>query len=217
MKGMIAWFANNPVAANLLMVIILCSGIWSMLELVPLEVFPSFERDSVTVDVRYRGATPAEVEEAVVIRVEEAIADLQGIEEMISSAREGSGQIRIDVDKGTDPRELLDDVKNRVDAITTFPDDVERPSYQVVEFRREVISVVVAGALPEQDLRRLGELIRDDLTALPDVSQADLVAVRPYEMSIEVDQQTLEAYALSFDDIVTAVRRSSMDLPAGAI
>ena len=217
MKGMIAWFANNPVAANLLMVIILCSGIWSMLELVPLEVFPSFERDSVTVDVRYRGATPAEVEEAVVVRVEEAISDLQGIEELISSAREGSGQIRIDVDKGTDPRELLDDVKNRVDAITTFPDDVERPSYQVVEFRREVISVVVAGALPEQDLRRLGELIRDDLTALPDVSQADLVAVRPYEMSIEVDQQTLETYALSFDDIVTAVRRSSIDLPAGAI
>lgn len=217
MKGMIAWFANNPVAANLLMAIILALGLWSMLELVPLEVFPEFERDAVTIDISYRGATPAEVEEAVVIRVEEAIADLQGIEEMVSSAREGSGQVRIDVDKGTDPRELLDDIKNRVDAITTFPDDVERPSYKVVEFRREVISVVLAGALPEQDLRQLGELIRDDLTALPDVSQADLVAVRPYEMSIEVDQHTLESYALSLDDIVTAVQSSSVDLPAGAI
>lgn len=217
MKGMIAWFANNPVAANLLMAVILGLGLWSMLELVPLEVFPEFERDTVTIDLRYRGATPAEVEEAVVIRVEEAIADLQGIEEMVSSANEGSGQIRVDVDKGYEPRELLDDIKNRVDAITTFPDDVERPSYKVVEFRREVISVVVAGALSEQDLRRLGELIRDDLTALPDVSQADLVAVRPYEMAIEVDQHTLESYDLSLDAIVTAVQSSSIDLPAGAI
>jgi multidrug efflux pump subunit AcrB len=217
MKGMIAWFAKNPVAANLLMLIILCAGIWSAVELIPLEVFPEFERDTVTVEVRYRGATPAEVEEAVVIRVEEAIADLQGIEEMVSSAREGSGQIRIDVSKGYEPRELLDDIKNRVDAISTFPADVERPSYQVVQFRREVISVVVAGALPEQDLRRLGELIRDDLTALPEISQADLVAVRPYEMSIEVDQHSLEQYDLGLDDIVRAIQRSSIDLPAGAI
>ncbi len=217
MKGMIAWFANNPVAANLLMVIILCSGIWSVIELVPLEVFPEFERDALTIGLRYRGATPAEVEESVVIRVEEAISSLQGIKEMVSTASEGSGQIRIDVEKGTEPRELLDDIKNKVDAITTFPDDVERPSYQVVEFRREVISVVIAGALPEVDLRRLGELVRDDLTALPDVSQADLVAVRPYEMSIEIDQSTLESYNLSFDDIVSAIRRSSVDLPAGAI
>ncbi len=217
MKGMIAWFANNPVAANLLMVIILCSGIWSVLELVPLEVFPEFDRDAVTIDLRYRGATPAEVEEAVVVRVEEAIASLQGVKEMISTAREGSGQIRIDVEKGTDPRELLDDIKNEVDSITTFPDDVERPNYKVVQFRREVISVVVAGALPEAEIRRLGELIRDDLTALPNISQADLVAVRPYEMSIEVNQETLESYNLSFDDIVRAIRRSSVDLPAGAI
>jgi len=217
MKGLIAWFANNPVAANLLMAVIFGLGLWSVFELVPLEVFPEFERDTVTIDLRYRGATPAEVEEAVVIRVEEAIADLSGIEELTSSANEGSGQVRIDVDKGYEPRELLDDIKNRVDAITTFPDDVERPSYRVVEFRREVISVVVAGALTERDLRKLGELIRDDLTALPNVSQADLVAVRPYEMSIEVDQHTLESYNLSLNDIVAAVQRSSIDLPAGAI
>lgn len=217
MKGMIAWFANNPVAANLLMAIILGLGIWSMLVLVPLEVYPEFERDTVTIDVRYRGATPAEVEEAVVVRIEEAIADLQGIEELVSSAREGSGEVRVDVSKGYQPRELLDDIKNRVDAISTFPDDVERPSYKVVEFRREVISVVLAGALSERDLRRLGELVRDDLTALPEVSQADLVAVRPYEMSIEVDQHTLEAYNLSLEDIVAEIQNSSIDLPAGAI
>ncbi len=217
MKGMIAWFAINPVAANLMMLIIIGLGLYSLIELTPLEVFPQFERDTVTVDVRYRGATPAEVEEAVVIRIEEAIADLQGIEEMISNAREGSGQVRIEVQKGYEPRELLDDIKNRVDAITTFPDDVERPNYQVLEFRREVVSIVVSGSLSEQDLRRFGELIRDDLTALPEVSQADLVAVRPFELSIEVSQQTLEEYGLGLNDISQAVQRSSVDLPAGAI
>ncbi len=217
MKALIAWFAHNPVAANLLMVIIIALGLWSLVELIPLEVFPQFERDTVTVDLRYRGATPAEVEEAVVIRVEEAIADLQGIEEMISNAREGSGEVRIEVRKGYDPRELLDDIKNRVDAITTFPDDVERPNYRVLEFRREVLSVVVSGALSEQDLRRFGELVRDDLTALPEVSLADLVAVRPYELAVEISQQTLEKYDLGLNDIAAAVRRSSIDLPAGAI
>lgn len=217
MKGMISWFANNPVAANLLMAVILALGVWSVFERIPLEVFPEFELDAVTVDVSYRGATPAEVEEAVIIRIEEAIVDLQGIDEMVSSAREGSGQIRINVQKGYKPRELLDDIKNRVDNITTFPDDVERPSYQVVEFRREVISVVVGGALPEQDLRKLGELIRDDLTSLPNISQADLVAVRPYEISIEVSQQTLEEYNLGLTDIVQAIQNFSVDLPAGAI
>lgn len=217
MKGMIAWFASNPVAANLLMTIIVFTGIWSVVELIPLEVFPAFERDTVTIDVSYRGATPSEVEEAVLIRVEEAIADLQGIEEITSTAREGSGQVRADIQDGYEPRDLLDDIKNRVDSISTFPVDVENPRYQILEFRREVISVVLAAALPEKELRKLGEIIRDDLTTLSDISQADLVAVRPYEMAIEVDQQTLEKYNLGLLDIVAAIQKSSTDLPAGAI
>lgn len=111
MKGMIAWFANNPVAANLLMAIIVFTGIWSAVELIPLEVFPAFERDTVVIDVSYRGATPAEVEEAVLIRIEEAIADLQGIDEITSTAREGSGQVRAEILDGYEPRDLLDDIK----------------------------------------------------------------------------------------------------------
>lgn len=217
MKGMIAWFASNPVAANLLMAIIIALGIWSVSERIPLEVFPTFERDTVTIDVSYRGATPAEVEEAVLIRVEEAIADLQGIDEITSTANEGNGQVRVDILDGYEPRDLLDDIKNRVDAISTFPNDVENPRYQVLEFRREVISVALAAALPEKELRRLGELVRDDLTALDDISQADLVAVRPYEMAIEIDQRMLEKYNLGLLDVAAAIEKASTDLPAGAI
>ncbi|MCP4044334.1 MAG: efflux RND transporter permease subunit, partial [Gammaproteobacteria bacterium] len=214
---MIDWFARNGVAANLLMVVILVLGAWSMLERVPLEVFPEFERDIINVAVSYRGATPAEVEEAAVIRIEEAIADLAGIGSITSAAYEGTGRVQVEVEKGRDPRALLDDIKNRVDAVNTFPDEVERPIYSLQEFRREVISVVVSAELPEQELRRLGERVRDDLVSLPEVSIVDLMGVRPYEISIEVREETLERYGLTFNRIVEAVRRSSVDLPAGSI
>ncbi|MBF0588608.1 MAG: efflux RND transporter permease subunit [Magnetococcales bacterium] len=214
---MINWFARNPVAANLLMMVILLSGLWSMTERIPLEVFPEFERDMVQVQVSYRGAPPVEVEEAAVVRIEEAIADLAGIENLSSSAYEGAGLVQIEVEKGRNPRDLLDDIKNRVDAISAFPDEVERPTYSVVEFRREVISVVVAGNLPERALRRLGEQVRDDLTTLPGVSLVELTGVRLFEISIEVSEQTLLRHRLTFDQIVQAIRVASTDLPAGSI
>jgi multidrug efflux pump subunit AcrB len=217
MKGMIAWFARNGVAANLLMVFIMFMGLWSLVERIPLEIFPEFERDVVNITLTYRGATPAEVEESVVVRVEEAIEDLQGIEKITSNANEGVARIRVEIEKGYRPRALLDDIKNRVDAINTFPEDVERPIYSVLEFTREVISVVVSGELAETDLRRLGEQVRDDLVALPEVNLTDLTAVRPYEISIEVSESTLDRYALTFDAIVEAIRRSSVDLPAGSV
>ena len=217
MNTVIDWFARNHVAANLLLALIVGLGIWSVINRIPMEVFPEFERDTVIISATYRGATPAEVEEAVIVRIEEAIASITGIDTITSTAREGSGQVRVDVLKGYKPREIMDDIRNKVGAISTFPDDVDTPTYQVLEFRREVISVVVSANLPEADLRTLGEMVRDDLTALPEVSMADLVAVRPYELAIEVDQATLEQYQLRISDLVQAIRTYSVDLPAGAI
>ena len=214
---MIAWFARNEVAANLLMIIIIAIGAWSLLDRIPLEVFPEFERDVVTVSMTYRGATPAEVEESLVIRIEEAIADLDGIKEIISNANEGVARIRVELDKGHDPRALLDDIKTRVDAISTFPDDVERPTYSVVLFRRGVINVMVSGDLPEAELRTLTQQVRDDLSALPDVSLVEMSTTRAPEISIEVSENALAHFDLTFDAVVEAVRRSSVDLPAGSI
>lgn len=215
-RGVIGWFASNHVAANLLMAVILFLGLWSLSKRIILEVFPEFERDMVTVAASYRGATPVEVEEAIVIRIEEAIADLSGIERMESSAYEGAGRVRVEVEKGR-AQELLDEIKNRVDAINTFPDEVERPVFAVQKFRRNVISVVVSGALPEDELRRLGERVRDDLLALPEVGMVDMEGMRPFEISIEVDEHTLARYHLTFDDVVAAIRRASVNLPAGSL
>lgn len=217
MQGMIAWFARNDVAANLLMVIIIALGAWSLFELIPLEVFPEFERDAVTISMTYRGATPAEVEESVAIRIEEAIADLEGIKEISSNANEGVARIRVELEKGYDPRALLDDIKTRVDAISTFPDDVERPTYSVVLFRRGVINVIVSGDLPEAELRKLTQAVRDDVAGLPEVSLAEIGATRAPEISIEVSENALAHHGLTFDAVVNAVRRSSVDLPAGSI
>jgi multidrug efflux pump subunit AcrB len=217
MHGMIAWFARNEVAANILMATILLLGAWSVMERIPLEVFPEFESDMINIGVSYRGATPSEVEEAAVVRVEEAISDLIGIEQITSSAMEGAGMIQVEVEKGRDPRALLDDIKNKVDAISTFPDEVERPIYSLQEHRHEVISVVVSAELSDQELRRLGERVRDDLVALPEVTIADLMGVRNYEIAIEIDEHTLKRFGLSFDRVAEAIRRSSVDLPAGAI
>ena len=214
--GIVAWFANNGVAANLLMGGIVFLGLWSLSARIILEVFPEFERDIVTIAVVYRGATPSEVEESVIIRIEEAIADLEGIKKMESSAHEGAGRVSIEVEKGR-AQALLNDIKNRVDAINTFPEEVERPIFAVQSVRRNVISVVVSGDLPENELRRLGERVRDDLVALPEVSLVEMTGIRAYEISIEVDDFMLAQHDLTFDEVVSAIRRTSVDLPAGSI
>ncbi len=217
MNAIIAWFAKNEVAANLLMILIALLGFNALQNKIPIEVFPDIELDIVTISVPYRGATPAEVEEAVVIRIEEAIQDLEGIKEIRSSASEGSGTVSVEVENGYEPRELLDDLKNRVDAINTFPDETERPSIQLAQRKREVITVTVAGELSEHELRRLGEKVRDEISNLPGITQVNLGGIRPYEIAIEVAENTLQSYGLTFDQVSRAVAQSSIDLPAGSV
>lgn len=214
---MIAWFARNAVAANLLMVFIIICGLYSVLNRTPLEVFPSFELETITVRVPYRGATPAEVEETITIKIEEALADLEGIGDLSSSAQEGSGTVNVEVATGYDSRELLDEIKLRIDRISTFPDTIDRPVIYIPARSREVISVVVTGALSEQALRQIGERVRDDLANLPGISLVELSGVRPYEIAIEISEQTLRQYQLSLADVAQKIRLASMDLSAGSI
>ncbi|MFT5410916.1 MAG: multidrug efflux pump subunit AcrB, partial [Verrucomicrobiales bacterium] len=214
---MIAWFAKNGVAANLLMVVLLVLGIRSAFFVMPIEGFPEFDSDEISVSVSYRGATPAETEEGVVLKIEEAIKDLEGIEEIESRASEGSGTVNIEVEAGYDPREVLDDVKNRIDSINTFPVETEKPVIRLSERVRPVISLVVSGQLEEAALHRLGEQIRDEVLSSPEVTQAELKGVRAYEISIEVSENTLQKYGFTLSQISDAIRKSSVDMPAGGI
>ena len=216
-EGIIAWFAKNGVAANLLMLLIIIGGYTSMTSKVRKEVFPEFSVDLVTVTVPYLGAAPEEVEEAVCARIEERVADLETVKRVRSTAAEGVGTVIIELLEGVDTREALDDVKTRVDAIDTFPEETEKPIIQEAILRRQVLSIAISGDADERSLRRLGEQVRDEVSGLDGITQVELAAVRPYEISIEVSEETLRRHGLTFDQVAQAVRRSSLDLPGGSI
>ena len=216
MRAVVGWFARNGVAANLLMVFIVVWGLLSLTGL-PVEVFPSMETRSVIVTVPYLGAAPEEVEQGVCLRVEEAVQDLEGVDRIRSTAAEGVATVVIELEDDADTREVLDQVKSRVDAIATFPEETEKPIVQEALIRRRVITVAVYGDVGERVLKEVAEQVRDGLSELPDITQVELDAVRPYEISIEVSEDTLRQYGLTFDEVVFAVRRSSLDLPGGAV
>jgi len=212
----IDWFAHNPVAANLLMVFIIVSGATSVFT-VKQEVFPEFSLDRITIEVPYLGAAPEEVEEAVNIRIEEAIQGIDGIKQITSTASEGMGSVVIALELGADARKVVDDVKSRVDAIDTFPVETEQPVVREITARRQVIDIAISGRADDFTLKTLAEQVRDDLSAYPGITQVEIVNARPYEISVEVSEGALRRHGLTFDDVAQAVRRSSLDLPGGSV
>lgn len=216
MKKLIAWFAGNGVAANLLMFIVVLGGIITAPG-IKQEVFPEFSTDRVRVSVPYPGASPEEVEETINIRIEEKIAGLEGVKRITSSASEGVGSVTVEAQQGTEIRELLDDVKSQVDSIDTFPDEAEEPVVTEVVVRNHVVTVSVHGNTDERTLKRLGDRVRDELSALDAISLVELANARPYEISVEVSETALRRYGLQFSEVADAVRRSSLDLPGGTV
>ncbi len=215
-KGPLSWFAANHVAANLLMILIIAGGIISLLS-VTIEIFPDTSVDIITVQVEYLGASPEEVEEGVVVRVEEAVAGIEGIKRLTSTSMENWGTVVIEVEDGYDPKEVLDDVEAEVNRITTFPGETEKPIINEVTTRRQVVNIAIYGDVSEKTLKALAERMRDDLTAKDIISQVEISGAREYEISIEVSEQALRKYNLSFDDVSRAVARSSLDLPGGYV
>lgn len=217
MNRIIEWFTKNSVAANILMVAIVLSGVYTGLNKIVLQEFPDYPSRTITASVSYRGSTPTEIEEGIVTLIEEALYDLEGLKEMQSRASASSGTVSLTIEDNYDLGRALDEIKNRVDGIRTFPSDAELPRVSLNDRRERAITIVLAGDMSEMDLKRLGERMRDDVSGLPGVSIADLKAVRPYEISIEISEKTLKEFGLSFDNVVSAIRTSSVDLSAGSI
>ncbi|MBW1742407.1 MAG: efflux RND transporter permease subunit [Deltaproteobacteria bacterium] len=216
MKGIVAWFAENHVTANLLMAFFLVAGAFTAVTM-KLEVFPETSLDRISISMAYPGASPAEVEEGIVRRIEENVAGLAGIKRIDSVAREGFGTVTIEVMTGWDLKELLDDVKAEVDRITIFPDEAEEPVVREVTRRRQVINVAVYGEAPESTIKSLTEKIKDDITNLPGITYAELFGLRQGEIHVEVSEQTLRRYGLTLGQVAQAVRTASLDLPAGSV
>lgn len=216
MRGIVSWFAENHVAANLLMVFLILAGVVTGLTM-KVEIFPETSMDMISITVEYPGASPSEVEEAVITKIEDKVAGLAGIKRIESTAREGFATVTIEVMKGWDLQELLDDVNSEVDRITTLPEEAERPIVSEVTRKHQVINVAVYGDTSESTIKHLAEEVKDDITNLPGITLAELFGVREEEVHIEIPEQTLRRYHLTLGQVAAAVRKASLDLPAGSV
>jgi multidrug efflux pump subunit AcrB len=216
---MIRWFTKNGIAANFLMVGILLAGLYTAFFKIPLEVTPALSWNLVMMDMRYRGGNPKDIEKAILIPVEAALESVQGIEQLNADASNGRARFYLRAKDGVDLRGLMDDVKAQVDTITTFPRETEPPRIFIPESAnsREVLTVAVYGNLSDHDLLKAARQVRDDLLEIPGISRTSIQADRPREISIEADESLLRSYNLTFQQIADAVRRSSVDMPAGSI
>ena len=216
MRSIIRWFVDNPVAANLLMAVLLVGGLVSLSN-TRQEEFPEVELDIVSVSVPFLGATPQEVEEGVCIRIEEELEGTEDVFKMTSTASEGSCSVQLELDSGTDNVRALNDIKGKVDRINTFPEQTERPIVSLLSNVSRVSDIIISGNTDERTLKTIAEQVREELAALEGVSQVSLEYVRPDEISIEVSETTLRQFGLTLDEVASAIRRSSLDLPGGAI
>ncbi|MCG8553504.1 MAG: efflux RND transporter permease subunit [Desulfobacterales bacterium] len=215
-RGALAWMAGNTVAANLLMAVFLVGGLFMAFN-IKQEVFPEFSLDSVSVSVAYPGASPEEVESGIILAVEEAVRDLEGIDEITSKALESRTSITIEALDGADVTRLWQEIKSEVDRIDTFPDEAEDPVVTITSRQREVVRLALHGNAPETTMRDLADDIRDRLLSDPAITQVSLEGVREREILVEISINTLRRYGMTLSDVADAVSTASVELGGGAI
>ncbi len=215
-RGPIAWMTRNSVAANLLMLFILAIGLKSVLSLKQ-EVFPDFDLDLISVTIPYPGASPLDVEQGIVLAVEEQIRNVDGIKNVYATAAEGIAAIQVELLLGVNSERALADIKNNIDRITTFPDNVEEAQVSLIKPKSRVISLVIYGDRSRKELHAIGEDLRLRLLDHRDITQVELTGVSPQEISIDVDQAKLQDLNLSLNDIAQRIRGNSIEIPSGNI
>lgn len=215
-RGMIGYMARNSVAANLLMLILLVGGIYTMYR-IQKEVFPQFQLDFVNVSVTYPGSSPEEVEQGILMPVEEAVRGIQGIKEIVSQAREGSGSVTIELVAGTNRMKSFQDIDQAVNRIRTFPDDIEEPEVVLQDRQRDVMEISLYGDADIWTLRILGERLRNRLLSQPEITQVQLDNVPDYETRIEISSHNLRKYGLTLGQVADLIEENSQDVPAGAV
>jgi hydrophobic/amphiphilic exporter-1 (mainly G- bacteria), HAE1 family len=216
MKAFGKWSVEHRVSVNLIMIFLIVAGTYTVLNM-KREMFPQFSLDMIDIGVQYPGASPEEVEEGVCVKIEEQLKSLENVKTMYSSAFEGYGSVFLELESGTDIDEKLDEIKTQIDLIDSFPDQAEDPAVVEIKNADPAIYVAVYGDVEERLLRDTAQKIRDDLLEFDDISLASLVGVREYEISIEVSEENLRKYNLSFDQVAAAVKAGSIDLPGGKI
>jgi len=216
LKSIITWWIDNHVTANLLMIFIIIIGFFYASS-IRKEVMPEFNLDIIEIDVPYRGATPKDVEESICIKIEEHIAGIEGIKKIKSVALEGIGKVYVTLETKADKVETYNDIKNEIDAINTFPVEAEKPVIKLLSNRKQVLNIAIYGDTDEKSLVRFAEKVKDDLIAKKEITLAEVMGNKPYEISIEFSEETLRKYHLSLPIVANIVRQFSMDIPGGTI
>ncbi len=216
---MISWFTRNGIAANLLMGGILLAGIYVAFFKITLEMEPDREWGSVSIRKQYPGATPTDIEREILIPVENALESLDGVKQLNTDAERGEAKIWVEARKGTDLRELKEDIDSLLKTVSNMPAPNEpfRIRIPSQNDRRSVIWVVVSGDLPEDELHEVSRQVRSDLLSIDGISKVRAFIPDRHRIAIELNTDKLAAYDLTPDAVANAIRQSSIDLPAGAI
>ena len=215
-KGLIAWFARNSVAANLLMIFILLGGLLTI-NTINKQMFPQVKINWISYSAPYPGAAPQEVEEGITIKIEEALETVQGLKRVITYSNRNFSNGWFEVDLDYEPQIVLEEVKSAIDSIASFPDGMERIKIEREKFRQEVLYISLYGDLTHGELKELGRKVHDEIQQLPLVSISNLSSGLNYEISIDVSKDKLREYGLSFRDVAQAVKNSSRNMSAGQI
>jgi multidrug efflux pump subunit AcrB len=215
-KGPIAWMVHHPVASNLVMFSLIIGGLLMTL-VIKREVFPVFDIDQVQILVPYPSASPAEVEKGVLLPIEEALSSIDGIDEVVATAKENVANIMVKALTSTDAEQLTRDVQNAIDRINTFPEDIESPVVQLLTMHRRGLNIALHGPAKENVRQDLADRFRDELLAYEDITSVKLSGTRRKEISIELSADKLIQHGLTFSQVAKIVRASAKDHPAGSI
>ncbi len=221
MKSIVRWAVKNSPAMNTVMVGVLLLGAASM-AMLKREVFPQFELEIILISVVYPGASPSEVEEGICQKIEEAVRSIDGIKKQTSVAQEGAGFVILELETYVDVQKTLNDIRGEIDRIPSFPELAEDPETEQITFREAAILVGVIGPDKENvnaelQLREVTESVRDQLLALPSVSQANIIGARPYQIDVEIAEDRLREYGLSLAQVGDLIRQQNIEMPGGSM
>ena len=214
--GIIAWMVHNRVTPNILMLVCILGG-WFYSTQIKKEVFPSFDQDLIRVNVPYPGASPEEVEQGILLAIEERVRSVDGVEDITSTANEGSARVDIEIDESFDKQRILQDIKQEIDRIRTLPKDAEDPEVEIVRWRRQVMALQLYGDVSDTVLRATAEQTREALLLDPNIGQVDLAGVRDIEVHIEVSEHILRQYKLQLSDISSRIASEVVEIPGGSV
>jgi multidrug efflux pump subunit AcrB len=216
MKRVLAAFAKNIVFANIVLLLIFIVGGFALKSMVR-ENFPEFSLDMVTITVLFPGADPEEIEEGISRKLEEAIEGIEGIKLYTTYSSENSGTALVEIQEGYDIDKVLDRIRTDIDAISTFPIDAEKPIITELILKDPVVLMYLSGDMSERRIKEYAERVKDELQELDSVSQVDIFGSRRYEIAVEISEERLREYGLSFSAVSDAIRRSNLNLAGGTI